>query len=462
MPPQAGRAIVFFHPDLGIGGAERLVVDAAVGLQERGHRVVIFTNHCDPRHCFDECRDGTLDVRVHGAWPVPMSVLSRLTIVCAILRHLQLLVHIAVSGELRALRPRAFVVDQLSAGLPLLRLLSPDAPILFYCHFPDLLLARGRQSALKRLYRLPFDRIEEWSMGFAQAVAVNSEFTRRVVARTWPRLEEKVDTKVVYPCVDTTAKHHGSGDDSAGGGDALFGGGVVILSINRFERKKDVGLAVKAFAAIPEAERRGVRLVLAGGYDPRVAENVEYHTELERLASSRSLSHHTVASFDAASLSSVPGDASVLFLLSIPNAIKSRLLRAARLLVYTPSNEHFGIVPLEAMLARVPVLAANTGGPVETIRDSKTGWLRDPEDVDAWSNVMRSVLRTSDADLRRMGADGEKRVRSLFGRDNMALRLETSIDEIVSQKHARPSLSIPIAMIVSLILAALAVYMQLP
>jgi hypothetical protein len=51
---------VFFHPDLGIGGAERLVVDAAVGLQDKGHKVVIFTNHCDPEHCFDECRDGPL------------------------------------------------------------------------------------------------------------------------------------------------------------------------------------------------------------------------------------------------------------------------------------------------------------------------------------------------------------------------------------------------------------------
>lgn len=50
--------IVFFHPDLGIGGAERLVVDAAVGLQERGHKVTIYTSHCDPAHCFDEARDG--------------------------------------------------------------------------------------------------------------------------------------------------------------------------------------------------------------------------------------------------------------------------------------------------------------------------------------------------------------------------------------------------------------------
>lgn len=190
-----------------------------------------------------------------------MSIFNRLTIVCAILRHLQLLIQIALSGELKALKPRAFVVDQLSAGLPLLRYIAPDAPILFYCHFPDLLLAQGRQSALKRLYRLPFDWIEEWSMGFAQAVAVNSEFTKGVVARTWPRLKEKVDTKVVYPCVDTTVKE----DNSSASDEVLLGGNhKVILSINRFERKKDIGLAVKAFAAISEDLRRGVRLVLAG------------------------------------------------------------------------------------------------------------------------------------------------------------------------------------------------------
>lgn len=52
------KRILFIHPDLGIGGAERLVVDAAVGLQDRGHSVTIYTSHCDPRHCFDEARNG--------------------------------------------------------------------------------------------------------------------------------------------------------------------------------------------------------------------------------------------------------------------------------------------------------------------------------------------------------------------------------------------------------------------
>lgn len=57
-PAAKPKTVLFFHPDLGIGGAERLIIDAAVGLQNRGHKVVIFTSHCDPQHCFEEARDG--------------------------------------------------------------------------------------------------------------------------------------------------------------------------------------------------------------------------------------------------------------------------------------------------------------------------------------------------------------------------------------------------------------------
>ncbi|KAM0351572.1 hypothetical protein ACHAPU_002580 [Fusarium lateritium] len=419
--------IVFFHPDLGIGGAERLVVDAAVGLQERGHRVVIFTNHCDPTHCFDECRNGTLDVRVRGHWLIPMSILSRLTILCAILRHVHLLIHIAATGELHALRPRAFIVDQLSAGLPLLRYIAPASPILFYCHFPDLLLAQGRESALKRLYRRPFDWLEEWTMGFASAVAVNSGFTKGVVERTWPNLKKRTELKVVYPCVDTEVQEA----EGVGNEDLQFQGDKIILSINRFERKKDVGLAIKAFAAIPEAERKGCQLILAGGYDSRVSENVQYHSELEALASSHSLEHLTIKNVITAL--SVPATVPIVFLLSIPNALKAALLRSARVLLYTPANEHFGIVPLEAMLARTPVLAADSGGPVETIVDAETGWLRSPKNVDAWAEVVRSALKLSDSEAQAMGDKGAARVKDLFGREHMAKRFDGILDDIVTK-----------------------------
>ena len=45
-----------------LGGAERLVVDAALGLQQLGHEVDIYTSHHDPNHCFEETRDGALSI----------------------------------------------------------------------------------------------------------------------------------------------------------------------------------------------------------------------------------------------------------------------------------------------------------------------------------------------------------------------------------------------------------------
>ena len=61
------KRIVFLHPDLGIGGAERLVVDAALALKSRGHIVQFVTNHHDPSHCFEETNT-QFNVTVVGDW----------------------------------------------------------------------------------------------------------------------------------------------------------------------------------------------------------------------------------------------------------------------------------------------------------------------------------------------------------------------------------------------------------
>ncbi|KAK4042739.1 glycosyltransferase [Parachaetomium inaequale] len=432
------KTIVFLHPDLGIGGAERLVVDAAVGLQKRGHRVVIFTSHCDPAHCFDEARDGTLDVRVRGNTLVPPSLLGRFAILCAILRQLHLILHIALfTSELRALAPDAFFIDQLSAGLPLLKALSPTrAPLFFYCHFPDLLLAQGRARLWKRLYRVPFDALEQWSMAFADAIAVNSEFTRGIVAQTWPALVARRDhlLHVVHPCIDTSSPSSSSGKGEKNEAVSIeplpWKQDGIILSINRFERKKNIALALRAFALLPPSRRNKTKLLLAGGYDPRVAENVAHHAELVALADELNLKSATAKTLVSAL--TTPAEVNVLFLLSVPNLLKEMLLQSARLLVYTPANEHFGIVPLEAMLRGVPVLAADSGGPRETVVEGVTGWLRDPEQPGEWSAVMGRVLNDmSEAELERMGRAGVERVQQNFAESQMAERLEGIFEGMV-------------------------------
>jgi hypothetical protein len=49
--------------------------------------------------------------------------------------------------------------------------------VVFYCHFPDLLLSQ-RHSLLHSLYRLPLDFAEQSSTGAADCILVNSKFTR--------------------------------------------------------------------------------------------------------------------------------------------------------------------------------------------------------------------------------------------------------------------------------------------
>lgn len=261
-------------------------------------------------------------------------------------------------------------------------------------------------------------------MSFADSVAVNSGFTKGVVGSVWPGLMKKKDLQIVYPCVDVRDKNP-EGDKAI----SAWGGKKILLSINRFEKKKDIGLAIKAYAGLGEDGRKGVRLVIAGGYDHRVQENVSYHKELVNLAEEAKLKTATTKTIVTAL--NVPDGVDVLFLLSVPNTLKDMLLASARQLIYTPSNEHFGIVPLEAMLAGVPVLAANTGGPLETVVDGETGWLCDPKDVAKWTFVMHKCLyEMSDKDIKKMGANGTARVKKEFSDVAMAERLDGIIDRM--------------------------------
>lgn len=53
---------------------------------------------------------------------------------------------------------------------------------------------------MKRWYRVPFDWVEEVTTGLADAIVVNSLFTKGVFKEAFPRIEKSPD--VVYPCVD--------------------------------------------------------------------------------------------------------------------------------------------------------------------------------------------------------------------------------------------------------------------
>ena len=136
--------IAILHPDLGIGGAERLIVDAAVQLQAAGHRVTIFTSHHDPAHCFAPTADGTLEVRVFGAF-LPSHVARHLRAPCAVTKMLYSV------GRRPATPVRRLPLRLGGARDPGAQAGSTRTPVVFYCHFPDLLLVPRERSAVRPL-----------------------------------------------------------------------------------------------------------------------------------------------------------------------------------------------------------------------------------------------------------------------------------------------------------------------
>ncbi|OQR82667.1 alpha-1,3-mannosyltransferase [Achlya hypogyna] len=395
--------VSFLHPDLGIGGAENLIVNAAVALQSKGHTVHLFTSHHDVGHCFEETRGtGSLArfVVVYGDW-LPRTILGRMYAACAILRMLYITGRLA----LQQWDADVFFVDQVALPVPLLRALL-GRPVYFYGHYPDKLLCVDRASRLKQLYRYPLDKLEELTTCAADTIVVNSKFTASVFQNAFPMLQSR-QLSILYPPVNLADFAAPVSPDAALA--AVFAHACVFVSLNRYERKKNIALAIEALAALKKRVSStafsSVHLVVAGGYDPLNVENAEHLAELRALAAAKELTAH------------------ITFLTSVSSATKQQLLWRARAILYTPSFEHFGIVPVEAMACGTPVVAADSGGPLESIVHGETGFHCAPTG-DAWAAVLATLLENANKLTTTLGGAGKRRAAELFSLEAFATTLD--------------------------------------
>lgn len=418
--------VAFLHPDMGIGGAERLIVDAALALQAAENDVTIYTSHCDHNHCFEEIKNGQLLVNVYGDF-LPTGFKEKFKIVFAFLRQLYLSLKLIIT--LQIFKYDILVIDQLSYCIPLLSMFCWNSRILFYCHFPDQLLA-PRKGLIRLIYRFFFDLIEEVSTSYADQVVVNSEFTRSVVYKTFKSLRNKT-LDVLYPCVSTDETTFEPTTESIKKLENIVGTNSYFLSINRYERKKNIELAIKAFAKyIKNTDDDQQMLIIVGGYDSNNQENKEYYAELCQVCDELDLIYSDCSSGDPLDSAS-----KVVFLKSIETSLKNALLKFCDLLMYTPTNEHFGIVPIEAMRMGKLVLADNTGGPLETIVDyfgdkqNFTGFTVEA-DVEKWKDVLECVEGFSDLELQNSSKRAIARVEEKFSFDAMKIHLVKIIEDM--------------------------------
>ncbi|KAK7365234.1 hypothetical protein VNO80_14132 [Phaseolus coccineus] len=396
--------IAIIHPDLGIGGAERLIVDAAVELASQGHKVHVFTAHHDKNRCFEETVAGTFPVTVYGSF-LPRHVFYRLHALCAYLRCL----FVAFCVLFMWHSFDVVLADQVSVVIPIFKL-KRSIKVVFYCHFPDLLLAQ-HSTFITRMYRKPIDYVEEMTTGMADLILVNSNFTASTFANTFKSLHANgIRPAVLYPAVNVDQFNEPSSFK------------LNFLSINRFERKKNIQLAISAFALLHSPEGifkhkdiTNASLTIAGGFDKRLKENVEYLEELKDLAQKKGVS------------------SKIRFITSCPTDERNALLSECLCVLYTPKDEHFGIVPLEAMAAYKPVIACNSGGPVESIKNGVTGFLCDPTPQE-FSSAMAKLINDPQG-AEKMGREARRHVDESFSTKSFGQYLNRYLVDIHREKE---------------------------
>jgi glycosyltransferase involved in cell wall biosynthesis len=124
----------------------------------------------------------------------------------------------------------------------------------------------------------------------------------------------------------------------------------------RFSPNKRQEYAIEAFRLF-ERRMKGYKLLLVGP----VSKDKAYYDYYLRIAEEAKKS------------------AAIKILKDVDEGKLKELYSRCTAVLYTPINEDYGLVPLEAMASSKPIIAVNEGGPKETVINGKTGFLVDSE-----------------------------------------------------------------------------------
>jgi len=170
--------------------------------------------------------------------------------------------------------------------------------------------------------------------------------------------------------------------------------------LGRLRRYKRVDLIIQAFARLGDPR---ARLEIAGAGDHRPA--------LEQLAHSLDLGER------------------VRFLGRIDEDEKLALMRRAWALAFTSPKEGWGITNLEAAACGTPVVASNSPGIRESVRDGETGYLVPHGDVAALAQAMGRVA-ASPALVESLGA-AARRFAEQFTWERSAAETEAHLSRVL-------------------------------
>jgi glycosyltransferase involved in cell wall biosynthesis len=205
----------------------------------------------------------------------------------------------------------------------------------------------------------------------------------------------RADVAVIYPGIDT--KSYTPIPE-------LRAAKPVFAYLGRLKRYKGVQHVVRAFAAMAHPT---ATLEIAGAGD--------YRPALERLAASLDLGER------------------VRFLGRISEAEKLRLLRRAWALIFASPKEGWGITNLEAAASGTPVVASNSPGIRESVRDGETGYLVPHGDAHAMAAAMGRLAADREL-VARLGAQA-RRFAETFTWERAAEETERHLQRVLTSRR---------------------------
>lgn len=376
-------------------GCERTIVELVRGSR---HRWTILTNRYEEERTFPELRD--LDVVELPRVPVKRSFL----------RVFQAAGRV-VSQKLPLAGCDALVVFSEGVG-DLVVFRNAEVPVVCVCFTP-------LRAAFDEVYQAEYLRRHGNRLWRKLLLRMAAAGYRAVDRRAWRRFNR------VFAISEEARSRANRGGLSARGGIDVLHPGISLSRlrpIDRYDRRfviagrimwtKNIQLGIAAFRDLlaRRPDLSDFELLIAGFVDEKSEPYVASLRELAR---------------------DLPG---VRFHESPSDEEMVGFYESCYAVLYTPFNEDWGLVPLEAMAMGKPVIAVDRGGPRETVVDGETGY-RVPPDPDAFSRAMEALA--DDVSLvRRMGQRSIERA-AQFGWDSFCRTVDDHLDAIGGRRPPR-------------------------
>ena len=248
----------------------------------------------------------------------------------------------------------------------------------------------------------------EWELQWESwRVIVCSGFMKGEVEHALGTPADKID--VIYNGVDTSRFDFSFPDGERARFRERFAAPEekIIYFIGRMVREKGAQVLIEALPRV-RFQYHDAKLVIAGGGE---------RGHLEQLARYGGMARH------------------VFFAGRVSDEDRDRLYKVADVAVYPSLYEPFGIVALEAMAARVPVVVSDAGGLREVVEHDVSGtvtWLGNPDSL-AWG--IARVLKNPDA-ARAMADAAYERCRTIFDWDVLAAQTRQVYDRVWDEYRA--------------------------